>query len=398
MKRIILHIDVNNAFLSWTAVSLLKSGFKYDIRDSYAVIGGDESRRAGIVLAKSTSAKKLGIITGETLYAARKKCKVLKVYPPNHKLYSEMSNKLFKLLSNYTPDIEVYSIDECFLDYTKVKKLYGDELEFAYKIKDEIQNKLGFTVNVGIGNNKLCAKMASEFKKPNLVHTLYVNEIETKMWPLPISELFGIGRKTAPKMKELGINTIHDLAVSDPNKLYKYFKNQAVKYVEIANGIDNSEVISEEVAPKGISNTVTLEYDYSNKLDLYKVLDKIADNVALSLRKQERYTGVIAVILRDKYFNNKTRQTKLKNVTNITSEISTVAKKLFNELWDEEPIRLIGIRLDALTNQNTYQVSLFENINEREKKLKLEKIVDNINDKFGPESVKKASFVKKKDD
>lgn len=398
MKRIILHIDVNNAFLSWTAVSLLKSGFKYDIRDSYAVIGGDESRRAGIVLAKSTSAKKLGIITGETLYAARKKCKVLKVYPPNHKLYSEMSNKLFKLLSNYTPDIEVYSIDECFLDYTKVKKLYGDELEFAYKIKDEIQNKLGFTVNVGIGNNKLCAKMASEFKKPNLVHTLYMNELETKMWPLPISELFGIGRKTAPKMKELGINTIHDLAVSDPNKLYKYFKNQAVKYVEIANGIDNSEVISEEVAPKGISNTVTLEYDYSNKLDLYKVLDKIADNVALSLRKQERYTGVIAVILRDKYFNNKTRQTKLKNVTNITSEISTVAKKLFNELWDEEPVRLIGIRLDALTNQNTYQVSLFENINEREKKLQLEKIVDNINNKFGPESVKKASFAKKKDD
>ncbi|MFA5604014.1 MAG: DNA polymerase IV [Bacilli bacterium] len=398
MKRIILHIDVNNAFLSWTAVSLLKSGFKYDIRDSYAVIGGDESRRAGIVLAKSPSAKKLGIITGETLYAARKKCKVLKVYPPNHKLYSQMSNELFKLLSNYTPDIEIYSIDECFLDYTKVKKLYGDELEFAYKIKNEIQNKLGFTVNIGIGNNKLCAKMASEFKKPNLVHTLYMEEIETKMWPLPISELFGIGRKTTPKMKELGINTIGDLAVSDPNKLYKYFKNQAVKYVEIANGIDNSEVISEEVAPKGISNTITLEYDYSNKRDLYKVLDKIADNVALSLRKQERYTGVIAVILRDKYFNNKTRQTKLKNVTNITSEISTVAKKLFDELWDEEPVRLIGIRLDALTNQNTYQVSLFENINEREKKLELEKIVDNLNNKFGPESVKKASFAKKKDD
>ncbi|MDD2518535.1 MAG: DNA polymerase IV [Bacilli bacterium] len=398
MKRIILHIDVNNAFLSWTAVSLLKSGFKYDIRDSYAVIGGDESRRAGIVLAKSPSAKKLGIITGETLYSARKKCKVLKVYPPNHKLYSEMSNQLFKLLSNYTPDIEIYSIDECFLDYTKVKKLYGDELAFAHKIKDEIKNKLGFTVNVGIGNNKLCAKMASEFKKPNLVHTLYMNEIETKMWPLPISELFGIGRKTAPKMKELGINTIGDLANTDPNHLYKYFKNQAIKYVEIANGIDDSEVISEEIAPKGISNTITLEYDYSNKLELHKMLDKIADNVSLSLRKQGRYTGVIAVILRDKYFNNKTRQMKLKNVTNITSEISTIAKKLFDELWDEEPVRLIGIRLDALTNQNTYQVSLFENIKEREKKLQLEKIVDNINDKFGPESVKKASFVKKKDD
>lgn len=390
-----MHIDVNNAFLSWTAVSLLNQNFKYDIRDSYAVIGGDESKRSGVVLAKSNSCKKVGIVTGETLYMARKKCPVVKSYPPDYKLYEEMSKKLFKLLSNYTPDIEVYSIDECFLDYTKVKKLYGDELSFAHKIKEEIKKELGFTVNIGIGNNKFCAKMASEFKKPDLVHTLYMEEIEKKMWPLAIEKLFGVGRKTAPKMRELGINTIYDLANSDPHKLYKYFKNQAVKYVETANGIDDSLVISEEVAPKGISNTITLERDCSNKQLLHRQLDEIADKVALSLRKQNKYAGVVAVILRDKYFNNKTHQTKLPNVTNLTSEISKVAKRLFDNAWDLEPIRLIGIRLDSLTDDCTYQVSLFENIDDHDKSLELEKVVDGINQKYGSTSVKKASLIRK---
>ncbi len=395
MKKIIMHIDVNNAFLSWTAVSLLNQGFKYDIRNSYAVIGGDESKRAGVVLAKSNPSKKTGIITGETLYTARKKCPVLKVYPPDYTLYEEMSNKLFKFLSNYTPDIEIYSIDECFLDYTKVKKIYGDELVFAHKIKEEIKKELGFTVNIGIGNNKLCAKMASEFKKPDLVHTLYMEEIETKMWSLPIEKLFGVGRKTAPKMRELGINSIYDLAHAKPHKLYKHFKNQAIKYIEAANGIGETEVISEESDPKGISNTVTLTQDCANKQELYKVLEMIADKVSLSLRSQEKYAGVVAVILRDKYFNNKTHQRKLKNATNITSEIIKETKKLFDETWDEEPIRLIGIRLDNLTSECPYQMSLFENINERDNQEKLEKIVDDINQKYGPKSVKKASLVRK---
>lgn len=196
MDKIIFHIDVNNAFLSWTAVDLLNKGYKYDIRNSYAVIGGDELARSGIVLAKSMPAKKLGIYTSETLYSARKKCRVLKVYPPNYKLYSEMSNKLFLLLSKYSPDIEITSIDECYMDYGKVKNMYGDEIEFAYKLKQEVKDTLGFTVNIGIANNKLCAKMASDFSKPDKVHTLFEYEIEEKMYPLKIDELFGVGKKT----------------------------------------------------------------------------------------------------------------------------------------------------------------------------------------------------------
>lgn len=395
MKRIIMHIDVNNAFLSWTAVLFLKQGFKYDIRNSYVVIAGDERKRAGVVLARSDACKKVGIITGEPLYKARKKCPALKTYLPNSKWYEEMSNQLFTFLKNYSPDLEIYSIDECFIDYTKIKSLYGDELLFAHKIKDEIYQKLGFTVNIGIGNNKLCAKMASDFKKPNLVHTLYEHEIETKMWPLPIEKLFGVGRKTSPKMRKLGINTIHDLAHYDQYKLSKYFKNQALKYIETANGIDNSEVVSEPIAPKGMSRTVTLESDCSNKQVLYKVLDNLVEQLSLSLRGQNKYARVVAVIIRDKYFNNKTHQTKLKNVTNLSNEINLVVKKLFDEVWDSEPLRLIGVRLDGLTDNYSYQVSLFENMKERDGKIKLEKTIDKINLKYGSQTIKRASIIKR---
>src|SRR5574344_247036 len=231
MENIIMHIDVNNAFLSWTAVDLLNKGYKYDIRNSYAVIGGDPKKRSGIVLAKSIPAKKMGVVTGETLYSARKKCPSLKSYYGDYKLYGEMSKKFINILKKYTPDIEQVSVDECYLDYGKVKKLYGDELEFAKKIQKEIFDTLGFTVNIGIANNKLCAKMASDFSKPNKIHTLYDYEVKTKMWPLPIGDLFGVGRRSVSKFELLNIHTIGDLAESDVNTLYKYFKNQSQYYI-----------------------------------------------------------------------------------------------------------------------------------------------------------------------
>ena len=227
MERIIMHIDVNNAFLSWTAVDLLNKGYKVDIRKEVSVIGGDETKRRGIVLAKSIPAKKEGIQTAETLYIARKKCPRLKIYSPNYELYKTMSNSLFSYLKKYTSDIEIVSIDECFLDYGKVKRIYGDEIKFAYKIKNEIYNLYGFTVNIGIANNKLCAKMASDFTKPNKVHTLFSNEVKEKMWPLYIGDLYGIGKKSAEKLVKIGICKIEDLALSTKEKLYPYFKNQS---------------------------------------------------------------------------------------------------------------------------------------------------------------------------
>ena len=387
MERIIMHIDVNNAFLSWTAVDLLKHGHK-DIRNEYSVIGGDESKRRGIVLSKSTPAKKKGVKTAETIYQARKKCPNLKVYPPNHKLYKEMSNKLFELLSKYTNDIEVVSIDECFLDYGKVKKIYGDEVSFAYKIKDEIYNTLGFTVNVGIANNKLCAKMASDFSKPNKVHTLYMNEVKEKMWPLPIGDLYGIGKSSEIKLKNLKINTIEDLALADSKLLRPYFKNQTDHIINIANGIDDSRVISEESDRTSISTTETLIYDYDDINEINKELKEISSKLSKELKKKNKYCYTIAIIIKDMYFKTTTRQTKLKNSTNNEDTIYEVSTKLFKDNWDSTPVRLIGIRLDSLTERNDYQISLFENAEDKIESDKLNKTIDYLKEKYGNNIIK----------
>ena len=383
MDRIVMHIDVNNAFLSWTAVYLLNNGSKYDIRNSYAVIGGDENSRKGIVLAKSNPAKKLGIVTGETLYSARKKCKALKSYPMYREFYSEMSNKMFNLIRSYSPDIEVASIDECYLEYTKVRNLYGDPYEFAKKLQSEIYDNYGFTVNIGIANNKLCAKMASDFTKPNKIHTLYDYEVKEKMWPLPINDLFGIGKKTTEKLLQLNVKTIGDLAQFDRNILYKYFKNMAGSMIDSANGINNDLVISEEVENKGLSNEITLIKDISSKKELYPYLLNLSEKVGMRVRKMNKYAYTVAVIIKDSSFKRRTHQKKLVNPTNLTNEIYNKSIEILNEMWNDESVRLIGLRLDNLVNNISYQTSLFEDVKIRESNTELEKTVDKLKEKFG---------------
>lgn len=392
MSKIIMHIDVNNAFLSWTAVLLLKNGYKEDIRNTYAIIGGDEKSRHGIVLAKSTPAKKKGVVTAQTIGQAKRLCPNLKVYPPDYNWYKKMSDSLFNLISKYTPDIEKMSIDECFIDYTPVKHLYGDEIEFAYKLKNEIKNTLGFTVNVGIASNKICAKMASDLSKPDKVHTLFPNEIKTKMWPLPIDKLFGIGKRSAIKLKNLNIKTIGDLANYPENKLYKIFKNQSVDMIKSANGIGSDFVDSSLSEPKGIGNETTLKNNIYSKEELNPYLLALSENVTLRLRKQEKYAYVVVVTLKDKFFKRKSHQKKLVNATNITEEVYKTAVEILNEMDTEDGVRLIGVRLDNLTDTSNHQVSLFENIDKRDDNTSLEKTVDNLKEKYGFKIIDKASL------
>ena len=387
-----MHIDVNNAFLSWTAVLLLKNGYKEDIRNTYAIIGGDEKSRHGIVLAKSTPAKKKGVVTAQTIGQAKRLCPNLKVYPPDYNWYKRMSDSLFNLISKYTPDIEKMSIDECFIDYTPVKHLYGNELEFAYKLKNEVKNTLGFTVNIGIASNKICAKMASDLSKPDKVHTLFPNEIKTKMWPLPIDKLFGIGKRTAIKLKNLNIKTIGDLANYPENKLYKIFKNQSVDMIKSANGIGSDFVDSSLSEPKGIGNETTLKNNIYSKEELNPYLLALSENVTLRLRKQEKYAYVVVVTLKDKFFKRKSHQKKLVNATNITEEVYKTAVEILNEMDTEDGVRLIGVRLDNLTDTSNHQVSLFENIDKRDDNTSLEKTVDNLKEKYGFKIIDKASL------
>ena len=388
-----MHIDVNNAFLSWTAVLYLKHGNKVDIRKTYAVIGGDEKARHGIVLAKSMPAKKRGVVTAETLFSAKKKCPNLKVYPPNYNFYKKMSDSMLSLIRNYSPDIEQMSIDECFLDYTPVKHLYGDEVEFAYRLKKEIYDTLGFTVNVGIGNNKLCAKMASDFSKPYKVHTLFEEEVEKKMWPLQVDELFGIGKKTAIKLHNLNINTIYDLAHTDREFLYKYFKNQAQDMIDLANGRGSDIVVSEESIPKGIGNETTLNRNISSREELYPYLLALSENVAIRLRKQNKYASVIVVTLKDKFFKRMSHQKKLVNATTLTEEIYKTACDILDEMNTTDGIRLVGVRLDKLSDTSSHQVSLFEDLKVREDNNELEKTVDELKEKYGFKVIKKASLI-----
>ena len=383
MERKILHIDVNNAFLSWTALDLLKSGETQDIRKIESVIGGDESRRAGIVLAKSMKAKEKGIVTGETLYQARKKCPNLKVYRGNYKSYQNYSLQLYNLLLEYTDKIERYSIDECFLDLTEY--LMGRSLEeIAIEINKRVSSELGFTVNIGLSENKLLAKMASDFEKPNKIHTLYKKEISSKMWNLPVQELFMLGKRTEPFLKSINIRTIGNLAKTDKKFLENKLGKHGILIWEYANGIDNSEVIYEQNKPKSIGNSITLPVDLMQRDKIENVLLQVTELVTYRLRKWELLANTVSVQLRTNKFKDYSHQKKLGFSTNTTTEIFKCVKEIFSEMYNEEPIRLIGVRVDKLIEKSEEQISFFSS---NKKYQKIDEVLDNINKKYGKNTI-----------
>ena len=395
MDKIIMHIDVNNAFLSWSAIDLLMRGHPYDIRYTEAVIGGDEKSRHGIVLAKSMVAKSRGVKTAETIKEAKRKCRNLEIYPPNFNFYKLMSNKMFELISKYTPDIEILSIDECFIDYSKIQNLYGDSIKFAYKLKKEIKKTLGFTVNIGIANNKLCAKMASDFLKPDRVHTLFDNEVIDKMYSLPIGDLYGIGKKTSEKLIKLNIKTIGDLANFDINILSKYFKNQAGKMINSAKGIDDSVIITKKRERISISKSITLPYNLNTIEEINKIIYKLVISICESLKKQGKYASVVGVQLKDKNFITYSHQKKLLNVSNDVNDIYEISKKILKEMFKEEPIRLVGVSINKIVSSNNYQISMFDNIEEKEIDYKLDEVINKINHTYGSNIISKGIKLEK---
>ena len=394
MNRIIFHVDVNNAFLSWTAVYLLKNNYGVDIRKIASVIGGDEEKRHGIVLAKSPVAKQYNINTAETLYSARKKCPNLKVFPPMMDLYHEQSKKLYDYLSQYTPIIEQFSIDECFLDLSNTKYLYDDIIALAYKIKDEIKEMYGFTVNVGVANNKLCAKMASDFTKPDKVHTLFSEEIKTKMWPLDVSDLLYIGKSSTEILHRIGIKTIGDLANCEENFLKPYFKNRAIEIINSAKGIDDSNVIEYVAKNKCLSISTTLIKDTNNEHELKNVLLDLSNQLAIRLRKEKLYANVAAITYKDSNLRGYSKQKKISNNTNNTMEIYNAILSIYNEIDKNILIRNIGIRLSDLTNNSNKQISLFDSNHEYSSN-NIQNIIDEINIKYKNTKIMPAIFYKK---
>ena len=410
MDNIIFHIDVNSAFLSWSAIHMLSNGYHIDIREIPSIIGGDQEARHGIVLAKSISAKNYGIVTGEPIVNAKRKCPNLAVYPSDHSLYKKKSNEMMDYLKSLTSDIEQVSIDECFLFFTPISKNYASPMVAATKIKDTIFEKFGFTVNIGISDKKVLAKMASDFKKPNLVHTLYQSEIEEKMWPLPVSDLFGCGKASVETLNKLGITTIGQLAQTSPDILKAHLKSHGYGLWLYANGIDDSLVEPIPAAAKGIGNSHTMPKDAVTKEEALPVLLSLSDSVAQRLRKAGMNACMVSLEIRYSDFRQVSHQCSLKEPANTSSEIYQTACNLFDQLWDQAPIRLLGIRTSKLLDvSEPTQMSLFDfmssDINDArvtstrhkntKKQADLEKALDKIRGKYGKDAIIRGSTLKK---
>lgn len=394
-KRVYFHIDVNSAFLSWEAVDRLKKGDEstVDIRNIPSAIGGDVAKRHGIVLAKSIPAKKYGIVTGESISEALKKCPSLFIAPPNHKLYQKYSEAFIKILEDYSPDIEQFSVDEAFIDVTGTRRLFGEPVALAHTIKDRIRDELGFTVNIGISDVKLLAKMASDFKKPDMIHTLYFEEIEQKMWPLPVEDLFYVGKSTKDKLYTMGIRTIGELANTDKKILVANLKSHGELIWNIANGIDISNLHSKTDKNKGYGNSTTVAVDITESESARIVLLSLCETVAKRLRADKVKGELITVTIKDNNFQSYSHQKQIDYATNSTSDIFEYAMEIFNEMWEGTPIRLLGVSAGKLQTPNqAVQLSLFDD-DIHIKREACDVAIDKIREKFGKDAIKRATYL-----
>ena len=391
MQRLIFHVDVNSAFLSWEAAKRVKQGLP-DLREIPSCIGGDPKKRTGIVVAKSIPAKKYGIQTGEPMGMALQKCPDLVCVPSDFALYDRCSKAFKSICASYAPVMESFSIDEVFLDMTGTGQIYPDPVATACEIKDRIYRELGFTVNVGISTNKLLAKMASDFEKPNKVHTLYPEEVPRKMWPLPVRDLLFLGKASEKKLVQNGIRTIGDLARANEKEIQMLLGEKAGHQLYLsANGIDDSPVKAQREEAKGISVETTFDEDIVSYEQIFPILLSQCDIVAARMRREGKKCNCVAVSFRTLEFKNKSHQRKLDNPTDVTNEIYQNVRQLFQESWSGQPLRLIGMALTGLTEDDFIQMSLFEDPKKREQQKKLDEAMDNIRKKFGNDKISRAS-------
>lgn len=396
MSRIIFHVDVNSAFLSWEATRRVARG-EPDLREVPSVIGGDPSSRTSIVTAKSIPAKKYGIVTGEPVSAALRKCPELVIAKADFELYGECSRAFKGICREFTPVVEEFSIDECFMDMTSMGKLYPDPIRAAHMLKDRIRDELGFTVNVGVAHNKLLAKMASDFTKPDRVHTLFEEEISSKMWPLPVGELFLCGKASTQKLRRLQINTIGDLASADAKAIQLVLGNKlGMQLWRYANGLDDSPVSAEREAPKGYSNELSFDDDITERRQGEKVLLHLADNVAARVRADGVRGFCVSVTIRGNDMKRRSHQHKLDAATDSTTKIYETAVALFEELWDEKmPLRLIGLSLSDMEKEGEGQISFFDmqTAGDNEKDKNADRAVDALREKFGADIIKRGGMI-----
>ena len=393
MGKVYFHVDVNSAFLSWSALKLLREGQELDLRTVPSVVGGDEEKRHGVVLAKSGPAKQFGIHTGESLFAARLKCPQVIVTPPDFDFYVQNSKALIAILQQYTPDVEQYSIDEAFLDMTGTEALFGPPLEVAHAIRRRVKQELGFTVNIGVAPNRLLAKMASDFTKPDRVHTLFPDEVPQKMWPLPVRELFGVGPSAARKLTQCGMLTIGDLARAERSTIVAMFGARGDTLWNYANGREADPVTKQQTRDNTYGNSVTLPQDLTRPEQADATLLALCDSVGRRLRTDGKTARVVAVQLVDNAFRRTSHQTTLPDPTNATDRLYEVAGQLLRQMWPQRPVRLVGVSAEKTGADNFEQLDLFTDSERRAKKEKLDHTADALRRKFGSTAVTRAKLL-----
>lgn len=395
-QRVIFHVDANSAFLSWSAAYRVKVlGESQDLRLVPSAVAGDKASRHSIILAKSTPAKKYGIQTGEPLFQALEKCPELVVIPPDYGLYVQASRHFVAMLREFSPSVEQYSIDEAWVDMTGTQRLWGAPRLAAELMRRRIWEELGFTVNIGISSNKLLAKMAGDFEKPNKVHTLFPEEMEQKFYPLPVRDLFLVGRATEGKLQRMGIYTIGDLAKADVKMVRRRLGKQGEMLWHFANGRNADAVTPEPAENKGYSNATTTAHDVVTREEGCQVLLSLCETVAARLRKDGKCGSCVSIHLRTNEFRHFSHQRVLSGATNITTELFAAVCQLFDEAWDGiTPLRQLGVQVTRLSGEPYQQFDFFSGMDPKqfERKLRLDETVDALRDKYGENIICRAKF------
>ena len=393
MERLIFHVTRKQCFSFLGSSKKVKMGLP-DLRDIPSCIGGNPSKRTGIVVAKSIPAKKYGIQTGEPMAMAFRKCPNLVAVPSDFELYDKCSRAFKKICGSYAPVMESFSIDEVFLDMTGTSYIYPDPVATAHELKDKIRTELGLPVNIGISTNKLLAKMASDFEKPDKVHTLFPEEIPVKMWPLPVKSFFFLADPLKKNCRTQGSEPSGDLAHEKKAKIQALLGEKAGQQLyQYARGLDDSPVKAKPDEAKGFSLETTFNDDLVSLEQALPILLEQCDILAARMRRKKKKCTCISVTFRTLDFRNKSHQTKLPNATDITEEIYRNAQNLFQESWMRQPLRLLGVSLTGLTDDSFEQLSFFEDIHKKERQQKLDAALDSIRLKYGNDKVTRASIM-----
>nr|WP_094096464.1 DNA polymerase IV [Paenibacillus physcomitrellae] len=387
--RVILHVDMNAFYCS---VHEAEEPEKY--AGKATAVAGSVEKRKGIIVTCSYVARKLGVKTGMLVSQALKLCPDLIVLQPDFHLYRRYSKAFQSIAYSYTPLLQTASIDECYMDITGSRQ-FGTPLQIAEELQQRIREELGLPCSVGIAPNKLLAKMGSDMKKPNGITVLRIRDVPNLLWDKPCAQLFGIGSRTAEKLKKLHIYTIGQLAAAEERKLQQHFGVMGSWMKQAANGIDHTPVREEQDKNKSVGHTTTLPYDITDIKDVERVMLNLADQVSRRMRRQGLMAQTVQITIRTPDMKTITRSQTLPSVTETAEEVYHEACKLFQKHWrDHKPVRLLGITLQNLVpkEESAMQLDLFS-YEQQPKKEQLTKVMDELRDKFGESAVLTAGML-----